>query len=96
MEQSKRATTYSDQSIHKAVRLKAMASNRSSSDIVNDALRIATFGRSYQRMRLESSRSRVAMAGWLVNIEKSTAVATTSASSSSRITHMLPVSTALV
>lgn len=41
MEQSKRATIYFDPAIHKALRLKAAASDRSISDMVNDAMRVA-------------------------------------------------------
>lgn len=38
---SKRATVYFQPELHKAVRLKAAHTNRSVSDIVNDAVRLA-------------------------------------------------------
>ena len=41
MEDSKRATIYFDASVHQALRLKAAATDRSISDMVNDAVRIA-------------------------------------------------------
>jgi len=41
MESSKRATIYFSSDVHKALRLKAAASDRSVSDMVNDAVRIA-------------------------------------------------------
>jgi plasmid stability protein len=41
MESSKRATIYFSADVHKALRLKAAASDRSVSDMVNDAVRIA-------------------------------------------------------
>jgi hypothetical protein len=41
MEQSKRATIYFDPSIHRALRLKAAACDRSISDMVNESLRIS-------------------------------------------------------
>ena len=41
MEDSKRATVYFDASVHKALRLKAAASDRSISEIVNDAVKVA-------------------------------------------------------
>ena len=41
MDQSKRATIYLDPSIHQALRLKAAATDRSISDMVNEALRQA-------------------------------------------------------
>lgn len=40
-EAAKRATIYFDPALHKAVRLKAAHTNRSVSDIVNDAVRRA-------------------------------------------------------
>lgn len=40
-ETSKRATVYFQAELHKAVRLKAAHTNRSVSDIVNDAVRLA-------------------------------------------------------
>jgi hypothetical protein len=39
METSKRATIYFDPEIHRALRLKAAAAERSMSDVVNDAVR---------------------------------------------------------
>jgi hypothetical protein len=41
MEDSKRATVYFDASIHQALRLKAAATDRSISDMVNDAVKLA-------------------------------------------------------
>ena len=41
MEESKRATVYFDATVHKALRLKAAASDRSISDMVNDAVKAA-------------------------------------------------------
>jgi plasmid stability protein len=41
MESSKRATIYFDAEVHKALRLRAAASDRSVSDMVNDAVRTA-------------------------------------------------------
>jgi plasmid stability protein len=41
MDQSKRATVYLDPSIHQALRLKAAATDRSISEMVNEALRHA-------------------------------------------------------
>ena len=41
MEDSKRATVYFDASIHQALRLKAAATDRSISDMVNDAVKVA-------------------------------------------------------
>ena len=41
MNQSKRATIYLDPSIHQALRLKAAATDRSISEMVNEALRHA-------------------------------------------------------
>ena len=41
MESSKRATIYFDADVHKALRLRAAASDRSVSDMVNDAVRAA-------------------------------------------------------
>lgn len=41
MEDSKRATVYFDPSVHQALRLKAAATDRSISDIVNDAVKVA-------------------------------------------------------
>jgi hypothetical protein len=41
MEESKRATVYFDASVHQALRLKAAATDRSISDMVNDAVKIA-------------------------------------------------------
>jgi hypothetical protein len=41
MEDSKRATVYFDASVHQALRLKAAATDRSISDMVNDAVKIA-------------------------------------------------------
>jgi len=40
MEDSKRATVYFDASVHQALRLKAAATDRSISDMVNDAVKI--------------------------------------------------------
>jgi len=40
-EQSKRSTIYFDSALHAALRLKAAHSNRSVSDLVNDAVRAA-------------------------------------------------------
>jgi plasmid stability protein len=40
MEESKRATIYFDVDVHRALRLKAAACNRSISDMVNEAVRI--------------------------------------------------------
>jgi plasmid stability protein len=39
METSKRVTVYFDSEVHKALRLRAAASDRSVSDMVNDAVR---------------------------------------------------------
>jgi plasmid stability protein len=41
MEGSKRATVYFSTDVHKALRLRAAAADRSISDMVNDAVRIA-------------------------------------------------------
>jgi plasmid stability protein len=41
MENSKRATVYFTPDVHKALRLRAAASDRSISDMVNDAVRVA-------------------------------------------------------
>ena len=41
MASAKRATVYFDAEIHRALRLKAAASDRSISDMVNDAVKIA-------------------------------------------------------
>lgn len=41
MESSKRATVYFTAEVHKALRLRAAASDRSISDMVNDAVRVA-------------------------------------------------------
>jgi hypothetical protein len=41
MEDSKRATVYFDPSVHQALRLKAAATDRSISDMVNDAVKVA-------------------------------------------------------
>ncbi|MBK9115869.1 MAG: CopG family transcriptional regulator [Betaproteobacteria bacterium] len=41
MEDSKRATVYFDAAVHQALRLKAAATDRSISDMVNDAVKIA-------------------------------------------------------
>ena len=41
MKRSKRATIYFEPSIHQALRLKAAATDRSISDMVNEALRVA-------------------------------------------------------
>lgn len=41
MEDSKRATVYFDAAVHRALRLKAAATDRSISDMVNDAVRVA-------------------------------------------------------
>lgn len=41
MRSLKRATVYFDPEIHRALRLKAAAADRSISDMVNDALRLA-------------------------------------------------------
>ena len=40
MDETKRATVYFDADVHRALRLKAAACNRSISDMVNEALRI--------------------------------------------------------
>ncbi|MFN9546787.1 MAG: CopG family transcriptional regulator [Cyanobacteriota bacterium] len=40
MEESKRATIYFDADVHRALRLRAAAYNRSISDMVNEAVRI--------------------------------------------------------
>ena len=40
MEDSKRATVYFDASVHQALRLKAAATDRSISDMVNDAVKL--------------------------------------------------------
>ena len=40
MEESKRATIYFDADIHRALRLRAAACNRSISDMVNEAVRM--------------------------------------------------------
>ena len=40
-ETSKRATVYFEPALHKAIRLRAAHTNRSVSDIVNDAVRLA-------------------------------------------------------
>jgi len=41
MDQSKRSTIYFDPALHQALRLKAAATDRSISDMVNDAVRAA-------------------------------------------------------
>ena len=41
MEDSKRATVYFDASVHQALRLKAAATDRSISHMVNDAVKLA-------------------------------------------------------
>lgn len=41
MSEAKRATVYFDPLVHRALRLKAAASERSVSDLVNDAVRLA-------------------------------------------------------
>ena len=41
MEDSKRATVYFDASVHQALRLKAAATDRSISDMVNAAVKVA-------------------------------------------------------
>ena len=41
MEESKRATVYFDAAVHQALRLKAAATDRSISDMVNDAVKVA-------------------------------------------------------
>jgi hypothetical protein len=41
MEDSKRATVYFDADVHQALRLKAVAANRTISDVVNEAVKIA-------------------------------------------------------
>jgi plasmid stability protein len=41
MEDTKRATVYFDSSVHQALRLKAAATDRSISDMVNDAVKVA-------------------------------------------------------
>jgi hypothetical protein len=41
MEESKRATVYFDASVHRALRLKSAATDRSISDMVNDAVKVA-------------------------------------------------------
>ena len=41
MEESKRATVYFDAAVHQALRLKAAAADRSISDMVNDAVKVA-------------------------------------------------------
>jgi plasmid stability protein len=41
MESSKRVTVYFESDVHKALRLRAAASDRSVSDMVNDAVRLS-------------------------------------------------------
>ena len=41
MEDAKRATVYFDAAVHQALRLKAAATDRSISDMVNDAVKVA-------------------------------------------------------
>lgn len=41
MSQTKRATVYFDQRVHRALRIKAKAADRSISEVVNDAVRVA-------------------------------------------------------
>ena len=41
MDESKRATVYFDADVHQALRLKAAAADRSISDVVNEAVRVA-------------------------------------------------------
>jgi len=41
MHESKRATIYFDADVHHALRLKAVASSRSMSDMVNEAVRVS-------------------------------------------------------
>ena len=41
MDEAKRATVYFDASVHRALRLKAAATDRSISEMVNDAVRVA-------------------------------------------------------
>jgi plasmid stability protein len=62
MESSKRVTVYFDSDVHKALRLRAAASDRSVSDMVNDAVRAslaedATDLESFVERRTEKSLS---------------------------------------
>lgn len=41
MDETKRATVYFDATIHQALRIRAAASNRSISEMVNDAVRLS-------------------------------------------------------
>ena len=41
MDESKRATVYFDADVHQALRMKAAAADRSISDVVNEAVKIA-------------------------------------------------------
>jgi len=41
MRKARRATVYFDEEIHRAIRLKAAASDRSVSNLINDAVRMA-------------------------------------------------------
>ena len=41
MDDSKRATVYFDPDVHQALRLKAAAADRSISDVVNEAVKVA-------------------------------------------------------
>lgn len=62
METPKRATVYFDASVHKALRLRAAASDRSISDMVNDAVKASLAEdaediASYERRRRERPQS---------------------------------------
>jgi len=62
MEDSKRATVYFDASVHQALRLKAAATDRSISEMVNDAVKAALAEdaedlESYDRRKTERSVS---------------------------------------
>jgi plasmid stability protein len=62
MENAKRVTVYFESGLHKALRLRAAASDRSVSDMVNDAVRLslaedATYLESFSARRDEKSVS---------------------------------------
>ena len=57
MKRSKRATIYFEPSIHQALRLKTAATDRSISDLVNEALRVALAEDAEDLEALEDRRS---------------------------------------
>lgn len=57
MEHTKRATVYFDSSVHQALRLKAAATDRSISDMVNEAVRVALAEDAEDLIAFEQHRS---------------------------------------